>query len=246
MKEYKSEFTQQQHDENSPPGCENHYWFLTKKYILEQQLQTVKPKILDIGCSRGIYVDYLRRRGYDCWGVDLSQVIPLNRVKNYIFTGKDARDLPKRFRDNINTLLLIDIIEHFSDPIDFLHEILCSFPNAMQMIIIVPAESKLWSIRDEFYKHYMRYNPKELRAIIRALDYEILDMRFLFRLIYFPARTYLLLFQRLPLGIKAPQNLIAKILHFVLSKLLILEYHLVPRNLKGTSLVCSVNLSPHA
>ena len=49
-----------------PPGIEYHYWNLARNHIIEHQLNAITSsgiRILEIGCGKGIVVDYLRRKG---------------------------------------------------------------------------------------------------------------------------------------------------------------------------------------
>ncbi len=58
-------------------------------------------KILDVGCGKGFMVKYLRDRGHDVWGIDLSKYAIDNchsDVKDYVFRGDICNT--KRFKKN--------------------------------------------------------------------------------------------------------------------------------------------------
>lgn len=79
-----------------------------KQEIIEKvkDLHLVSP-ILDIGCSDGFLVDYLRKQGYDAYGIDL-------RVSDnkYLSKANIEEIIPER---TYNTIIMIDVLEHIFD-----------------------------------------------------------------------------------------------------------------------------------
>ena len=191
-----------------PPNIENHYWTLARNCIIERQMKAAniaKSNILEIGCGRGIVVNWLRKKGYKCWGVELAHESPIDSVKEYVFAGQDASKLPSKLRRSFSTILLLDLIEHLPDTVTFLSEIVDSFPNTTHLIIIVPARKELWSNYDEYYQHFRRYDMEMLQNTIEAINNcSILDLRYFFHLLYLLSRLTLSLFQKRPVEIKAP------------------------------------------
>ena len=238
----KTTFDQKEFDLAYPLGIENHYWTLARNHIIERQLKATniaKPNILEIGCGRGIVVNYFRRRGYNCWGVELAQQNPIDGVREYVFAGQDANKLPLKLRQSFNTIFLLDVIEHLPDPVTFLSEILDSFPSATHLIITAPARQELWSNYDEYYQHFRRYDLEMLQNTIEAINCKILDLRYFFHLLYVPARLTLSLFQKRPVQMKAPPNAL-KSIHYLLSKICILDYWLLPKRIRGASIISTV------
>src|SRR5438445_643814 len=81
----------------------------------EHQLKALglqRPRILEVGCGKGVVIAYLMERGYPSWGVELAKVAPVESVKEFVFTGISALDLPAGQRESFNALFLLDIIEH--------------------------------------------------------------------------------------------------------------------------------------
>ena len=228
-----------------PPNIENHYWTLARNCIIERQMKAAniaKSNILEIGCGRGIVVNWLRKKGYNCWGVELAHESPIDSVKEYVFAGQDASKLPSKLRRSFSTILLLDLIEHLPDTVTFLSEIVDSFPNTTHLIITVPARKELWSNYDEYYQHFRRYDMEMLQNTIEAINNcRILDLRYFFHLLYLPARLTLSLLQRRPVQTKAPPNMLRPI-HYLLSKLLMLDYLLFPKEFYGTSIICCAEI----
>lgn len=74
------------------------------------------PKVLDVGCATGVYVDYLSGLGLDGYGVDFVKdfINQAQKTKHGTFVQSDAYGLP--FEDKaFDTVLLLDILEHLDD-----------------------------------------------------------------------------------------------------------------------------------
>jgi SAM-dependent methyltransferase len=241
----KTAFNQEKFDLAYPPDIESHYWTLARNHIIERQLRAtnvVTPKTLEIGCGKGVVVDWFRRKGYDCWGVELAPGSPIHSVEKYIFTGQDAFQLPSEIRCSFDIIFLLDLIEHLPDAVSFLSKVVDSFPNAAYLIITVPARQELWSQYDEYYQHFRRYTIETLENTIETTRRcKIKGMRYFFHVLYVPVSLAVSLFSR-PLEIKAPSNL-SKPFHYLLSKLCIWDYFLMPHNWYGTSIICRVEIS---
>ena len=81
-------------------------------------------KLLDIGCSSGLFLDEARQSGFTVEGVELSSDTAESARRNFgllIHTGTlDAADLPP---DTFDVVTLFDVIEHLPDPLGQLHKI---------------------------------------------------------------------------------------------------------------------------
>lgn len=76
------------------------------------------PKILDVACGSGIYTDYLAKRGFDAWGIDLVAdfIEKAKTTKQGTYLQGEADRLP--FADGeFDTVLLFDILEHVDDAV---------------------------------------------------------------------------------------------------------------------------------
>jgi SAM-dependent methyltransferase len=75
--------------------------FRNQERLLQRAGLTRQRRILDYGCGGGLFVRYLRERGYDCTGYD-----PFSDVFG------DRRVLDQRY----DLVLAQDVVEHFEDP----------------------------------------------------------------------------------------------------------------------------------
>lgn len=196
-----------------------------------------RGRILEIGCGRGIVVNYLRHKGLDCHGVELSRIeIHDESLDGYVHAGMDVFTLPKEFRESIETIMLLDVIEHLPDPLNFLIRIRQHFPNVQAWILTAPARQELWSNYDEFYGHYARYDIKAIHDLLERFGVRSLDVRYFFHCLYLPAKIMIAFKGIRDIRIKAPSPWLGWI-QSALTGLCVLDYLCVPSSVPGTSII---------
>ena len=73
-------------------------------------------RVLDVGCGDGQLVALLRRDGVEAWGIDISleQIRVAEATVGEFFCAKTTCQI----RDRFDSILYIDSIEHFWDPVE--------------------------------------------------------------------------------------------------------------------------------
>lgn len=94
-------------------------------------------KVLDVGCANGVYTNYLSKKGFKAYGIDIVTEFIKNNKKKYpkIEFKKGSADsipYPNKFFD---TIILFDILEHGDDQ-KFLSE--AKRVTSKKILIIVP------------------------------------------------------------------------------------------------------------
>jgi SAM-dependent methyltransferase len=240
MEDIKSEFTQEQYEMAYSDGAENIYWSLRRIRKLDSELQKQalqSKKILEIGCGRGGVVQALRKLNYDCWGVELAATESLPSVRPFVMKGTDAVTLDLAFRNSIEVLMLLDVLEHIPNPDTFLRSIQSAFPNATHLILTVPARKELWSNYDTYYGHFRRYDTKSLQKQLEDIHSPALSIDYFFKLLYFPGRLISLLSLDRKLKVPAVNTPAMKFLHKFIANLLVLTDNILPSSIYGTSLI---------
>lgn len=144
-------------------GTENHFWTLARNRIVLREIRAAEAemgklgRILEIGCGRGIVLEYLRNHGTDCDGVEPSSVVVRGDLAPHVRSGIDSFQIPKDERTGYGGMLLLDVLEHIADPVGFLQQIRSAYPRAQVLILTVPARMELWSNYDEHFSHFRRY-----------------------------------------------------------------------------------------
>jgi SAM-dependent methyltransferase len=234
-------FTDGQFAEVYPEGIENHYWYVARNGIVSDTIQWIEGrqrrrvgKILEIGCGRGIVVEYLRRTERDCYGAELSPVNVSDAVKDHVWPGTDCLELPASFRREVELILLLDVIEHIEDAVSFLAGIRHAYPNCRWLILSVPARMELWSHFDHAYGHFRRYDEDTLRRELAQAGAELVRSRYRFVLLYPVIYALLRSGRDRSLSNRTPGS---RLLHRLLGEVIRRETWLCPRWLYGTSIV---------
>jgi SAM-dependent methyltransferase len=191
------------------------------------------PVVLDVGCGRGLTVDFLRKAGVDCHGVELADVQPLSDVRPFVFTAQDAFALPEDLRRRVTVVLLLDVVEHLPAPEAFLADCVLHFPSLSRLILTVPARPELWSNYDDFYGHVRRYDRGALETLIRPVGTRDAAAGYFFHALYPVMRAQLAAAAERPLAHQAPRW---RWPHRVAARLFDLEERLLPARWYGTSL----------
>jgi hypothetical protein len=244
-----TEFTKAQYEHAYPDGIENHYWNLFRKRVVHRLIKCrgTGGRILEIGCGRGIVVDYLRRQGLDCWGVEMAAAPPITAaVAPYLRLGTPAEALDAGFRDSVTTLVLLDVIEHIEDPAAFLCAVLAHYKNAVTILWTVPARRELWSNFDDYYGHFRRYDRRGCLALAADLGLDALAVGYFFHLIYPAIFLATRLRARRATDLNGPQTRLSRWCHAVVARLFELDWWLVPRRVVGSSLYLVAARTPPA
>ena len=240
-----TEFTGEEYGEAYPAGVENTYWHLARGRILERQLRAAgSTRVLDVGCGRGILVKYLNDQGIDCYGVELAEVEVPESLRERIITGMAAENLSADLRATVDTIVLGDVIEHLADPVTFLRGLPLAFPRLRALLVAVPARSELWSNYDEHYGHYRRYDLATLSKTIEAAGFAVSELRYMFRLLYLPARILLALRGSREISIQPAGS--RSVFHRLVATLIAMEFAFLPKRVYGTSAICRAVLPDRA
>jgi len=232
-----TEFSDDQFDQAYPDGIENHWWNLARNSILANAVKKFAGAgavVLDVGCGRGFVVKYLRDQGMDCSGVEPAKARPVFSVRDHVRVGMDAWDLPLAERMHYDTMLLLDVIEHVPDPAAFLKRLCDGFPNLSHVIITVPACQELWSNYDECYGHCRRYSLEMLKNALVAPGAACIGAGYFFHLTYPVCWAAAHLAKKRQTRLRAPQG-IGKRLHKLISRVMIIDYYILPGRVPGMS-----------
>lgn len=131
-------------------------------------------RVLDVGCGKGVYAEFLAERGFEVLGID-SETNLLPRRGKASYAVADVYSLP--FKDSsFDTVLCLDVLEHLEDDVSGLREaarvarrnIVATVPNAC-----VPRAFKLvgvtWCSRED-PTHVRYYSEAELRELFKKVS----------------------------------------------------------------------------
>lgn len=233
-------FVAEQMDENYPAGIEDHFWVLARNMIVLREIRRAEAdtgklgRFLEIGCGRGVVLNYLRRHGVDCDGVEPSTVVVPADLKPYVRSGTDCFQMPAGERAGYQALLLLDVLEHIAEPVGFLRQVRSAFPSARVLISTVPARRELWSNYDEHFGHFRRYTIDMLAADILDAGFGDVHARYFFHSLYPVMYSIKLLRGKRFTKTRAPDN---PGLHRFIANCFAAEELLLPGWIAGTSVI---------
>ncbi len=238
-------FSDSQYDAFCPPGIEHHYWNGARNPLIAQLLRRhglASTALLEVGCGKGIVLQYLHDAGFNCRGVELADVRPRAAIEHLVTTGTAAERLPQGERDSYEALLLLDVVEHIEDPASFLMTLVARFPNVRKVVITVPARAELWSDYDEYFGHFRRYNLEMIRALARdAGRLRVDEARYFFRCLYPPARLVSWLKASRTTTPSAPSGA-ARTAHRLIASVLKADWHVLPGAVPGSSIAAVLSV----
>jgi len=223
-----------------PSGVEFHYWTVARNRVILNALRQRRwshSEWVEIGCGRGIVVDFLRSKGLSDRGAELASVTPISSVSAYVNTGQDICESPVDQRSRYNGVLLLDVIEHLPDPVGFLSNLRECLPNVRRWLFTVPADPELWSNYDEFYGHHRRYTTESFEGHLREAGLRPLETRHFFHFLYPFARLQMATQRHRNIRIMAPSPW-QRPAHAVVGAALSWESRFIPGSWPGTSLMC--------
>jgi hypothetical protein len=121
---------------------------------------------LEIGCFNGQFVNEIRSLGIEAYGTDVNEKAINYGRERYFPNNSEVLSVDfSKFLLNANTLILIDVLEHFERPMDFFRDLPS---NISKVIISSPLANKLFYDKSDFPPHHFtRIDPD---GLIRQLS----------------------------------------------------------------------------
>ena len=165
-----------------------HWWWRAREAAILDVLRRYNPgggwgNILDIGCGDGLFFDQLSKFG-DVEGVEPSPDLVTSNHPHR------TRIHPCPFDRNFqpgklySLILLLDVLEHLSDPVCALHHALNLLTENGMVLITVPAFKVLWTNQDVINHHLIRYTKESLRGVAEKAGMRIEEERYWFQWIF--------------------------------------------------------------
>jgi len=139
--------------------------------------------ILEVGCGRGRFLHYLRRRGYQhLQGVDISpeQIRLAQQVTENVIRA-DALCYLREHPSQFATIVTLDMIEHLTkdEVLGFLDAARTALLAGGRLILQTPNASSPWGAQYRYsdFTHEMGFTPNSLGRLMRLAGFESVQPR---------------------------------------------------------------------
>lgn len=155
------------------------YYSLLNKYLGD--------RIIDLGCGKGMLLNRIHsiQKCSLVVGVDISKYnIDYNLMKNIenaeLYCADFATfDFSILTTKNIDTILLLDVLEHMENDVDFLKKIFFHMSKGTRLIIKVPNSQFMFCEIDRASGHYRRYSKDELNRKCETVGLENISFQYM-------------------------------------------------------------------
>lgn len=173
-----------------------HPWEYARVKVVTHLMRTVphitreSALILDVGCGDTFVAEQLashyKKSSFLCVDPAFTAddlIYYSTRLKNHnidVYAGLD--DALESTEQPVSLILLLDVIEHIENDIDFLRDLVKrpGITADTHIIITVPAFQSLFSSHDVFLDHYRRYNNKMLSQHLQKAGLEVCKIGYFF------------------------------------------------------------------
>lgn len=209
------------------------WWFVSRRRYLLDVLNKVPrdSKIMDIGCSSGIFLKDLERMGFkieNLFGIDISEKA-IENCKNNGIQNACVMDAQKiELSEKFDVIVASDCLEHLREDTEAIKNWSDLLKTGGMMCVFVPAFQSLWSKHDEVNMHFRRYTRKELEDKLINENLTVLKSSYWNFFLFAP----LYIFRKIDAFLsrnkkKEGQVIEGTITNFILLKLLLFENRLL-------------------
>ena len=161
----------------------DHFWIEWRFNIIRKYASIIASntsKILEIGCGNGVVLKQFNEQlNKSVDGCDLN-LYALNMIKDvpgkkYVY---NIYDLDKQLVNQYDTVILLDVVEHIGNDVEFLKTASKHLKPGGHVLINVPALQSLFSRYDTQAGHQRRYNKKSLRSLCNNAGLDLVGLEY--------------------------------------------------------------------
>jgi SAM-dependent methyltransferase len=163
---------------------QKHFWHIGRREIILDVLRRNIPnlarsRMLEMGCGNGSVLAYLKQKGINIEGGDISlQALRFcqHRVGFEGLYHVDILALP--FHNDFDIIGIFDVLEHIDNDEKALAQINQALKPTGSIMLTVPAHKFLWSYFDVHSRHRRRYNKGELATKLERNGFTVKKMSY--------------------------------------------------------------------
>ncbi len=153
--------------------------------VIERYPLPAKRSLLEIGCSKGYFLEAAKKRNWEVTGIDISgHAAEHCRKLGFDAHTMDARDIHKLGR-RFGVIVMKHVFEHFNDPIGYLKILHAQLEDKGLIFIDIPHQGyikavllkekyKYYNAKHVATQHYFYYLPDNLAAMVEQHGFRVL------------------------------------------------------------------------
>lgn len=164
---------------------DRHWWWRAREALILEVLTRLRPegdwgRILDVGCGDGLFFERLSAFG-EVEGIEMDPtgVTPGGRWAHRIQV--QPFDDGYRPEQPFGLILMLDVLEHFPDPLPPLRRALELLEGEGRLVVTVPAFRGLWTSHDELNHHFTRFRRSEIELLTQRAGGRLESCRYFFQ-----------------------------------------------------------------
>jgi len=162
---------------------------------LIKKISRLQPrgKFLDVGCAGGQLLSAIRERGYETYGVELSEEAAQSARERFGLSVVTGDVHSAKFEQNFfDTVFLGDVLEHIPNPVSVMNEIYrITKPNAL-VVILCPTQTNTLFSRFGFWAfrivrknatvnlppyHLLEFRPASMKYLLSQNGFSVVEMQ---------------------------------------------------------------------
>ncbi len=112
---------------------------LQRAKAVDRLLQKRSGCLLDVGCGRGLILDYFAGRGYDVTGVDISpEAVEMVRQNGHKVQVLDLEQ--EEISEKYDVILCLEVLQQLHDPVAVLGKLVSALHENGELVVSMPNE----------------------------------------------------------------------------------------------------------
>lgn len=152
-------------------------------YLQKLEKLVSSRKILDIGCATGYFLDLARARGWQTFGIEISEYAATEANKRG-HSAQVSADLKNVQFAELDAITMWDVAEHLRDPLDYFARVNKILKSGGALAINTVDKSSFWARvfgkRWHMFippEHLLYYSPSNLSLMLSKSGFEVLEIK---------------------------------------------------------------------
>jgi SAM-dependent methyltransferase len=152
-----------------------------KQFLKFYRNCTQNNKILDLGCGTGNFINELKKRGCDVWGVDIDKNAIEFIKKHFRLENVYAMSFDEFFKlpnlPKFDVITFFEVIEHIDNPLEFIQNVRKLLKEDGMIVLSTPSRERYFVnyLQADFPpNHLTRWNEKAISNLFRKINFEVI------------------------------------------------------------------------